>query len=207
MGFCETRLQHNPDSADDPTLFQVFVSNHASRQASRIGMAVAKRGCGSRWKLHESINERELRMVTKQNGKKILVAMDNSEFAQQALSEAIGYAKCSNGTLSVLSVAPILGVLEEMPPGITDKLIAEAQVVVDKAKETVRNAGLEPDGTVRQGASPAEEIVAYIQEYGFDLVIVGNKGKSNLGRFIMGSVAERVAAHAPCSVWIVKQQD
>lgn len=146
-------------------------------------------------------------MVTKQNGKKILVAMDNSEFAQQALSEAIGYAKCSNGTLSVLSVAPILGVLEEMPPGITDKLIAEAQVVVDKAKETVRNAGLEPDGTVRQGASPAEEIVAYIQEYGFDLVIVGNKGKSNLGRFIMGSVAERVAAHAPCSVWIVKQQD
>lgn len=142
--------------------------------------------------------------TNRENGKKILVAMDNSTFAQKALREAIRFAKCGMGALTVLCVAPSMGALDEMPPAVTDKLLAEAQEVVDRAKENLKDHGLEADAHISQGVSPAEAIVDYAQEYGFDLVVVGNKGKSNLERFIMGSVAERVAAHAPCSVWIVK---
>jgi nucleotide-binding universal stress UspA family protein len=38
----------------------------------------------------------------------------------------------------------------------------------------------------------------------FDLVVVGNHGRSGLGRWIIGSVAEVTVRHAPCSVVVVK---
>ena len=140
----------------------------------------------------------------KENGRKILVAMDNSKFAHKALEEAVRLAKLFNARLSVLCVAPTVGVLDEMPPGFAEKMTTEAQKIVDKAVEIGRDHSIEVDGSVQQGPSPAEQIVDYAQEYGFELIVMGHKGKGNLERFLVGSVAERVVAHAPCSVLIVR---
>lgn len=139
-----------------------------------------------------------------ENGKNILVAMDNSSFARKALDEAVRYAKCGHGSLTLLCVAPSLGPLCEMPPNVAKKLEGEARAVVEQALASLRDQGVDAKGYVLQGPSPAEQIVAYASEHGFDLVMLGHRGKSNLEQFIMGSVAERVAKHAPCSVWIVK---
>ncbi len=39
-----------------------------------------------------------------------------------------------------------------------------------------------------------------------DLIVVGSHGRTGVGRFLLGSVADKVASHAPCSVEIVKQK-
>jgi nucleotide-binding universal stress UspA family protein len=37
-----------------------------------------------------------------------------------------------------------------------------------------------------------------------DLIVVGSRGKGGLRRLLLGSVAEFVARHAPCSVLIAR---
>lgn len=53
--------------------------------------------------------------------------------------------------------------------------------------------------------SPAREITALAaSDPTYDLVIVGSHGRTGLRRALLGSVAERVARHAPCSVFIAR---
>lgn len=135
---------------------------------------------------------------------KILVAMDKSDFAKKALNTAIHMTKLENASLSVLTVAPFLGDFDEMPPSVLDRLKAEAQGVADKAKVVLSDAGVTADVSVEQGISPAENIIKFAADYGVDLIILGQRGRNDLDKFLMGSVTERVVAHAHCSVFVVK---
>ncbi|MBK6532808.1 MAG: universal stress protein [Deltaproteobacteria bacterium] len=54
------------------------------------------------------------------------------------------------------------------------------------------------------GSSPAEIIVAHARAIRADAVVVGTHGRRGLDRLLLGSVAEAVVRHAPCSVLTVK---
>jgi nucleotide-binding universal stress UspA family protein len=56
---------------------------------------------------------------------------------------------------------------------------------------------------VEQGY-PAEVIVSLASDEAVDLIVIGNRGMSGVGRFLVGSVSDRVVHHAPCSVLVVK---
>ena len=51
----------------------------------------------------------------------------------------------------------------------------------------------------------AEEILKATKRTRADLVVVGSKGLTGLRRFLLGSVAHKVARHASCSVLVVRQ--
>jgi nucleotide-binding universal stress UspA family protein len=44
------------------------------------------------------------------------------------------------------------------------------------------------------------------ETWGADLIVVGSHGYHGLRRFLLGSVSQAVAAHAPCSVEIVRRR-
>jgi nucleotide-binding universal stress UspA family protein len=50
---------------------------------------------------------------------------------------------------------------------------------------------------------PSEEILAYIDEHGIDLVVMGTHGRKGLDKVIFGSVAERVVKASPVPVMVV----
>jgi nucleotide-binding universal stress UspA family protein len=52
----------------------------------------------------------------------------------------------------------------------------------------------------------AASIIDDAKEWGADLIVVGSHGRTGVQKFFLGSVAERVASHAPCSIEIVKQK-
>ena len=56
---------------------------------------------------------------------------------------------------------------------------------------------------VIEGA-PKRVIVEDAERWGADLIIVGSHGFGPVERFLLGSVAEAVAVHAPCSVEIAR---
>ena len=56
---------------------------------------------------------------------------------------------------------------------------------------------------VRAG-KPRVEIVDAASEWAADKIVVGAHGKGVCPRFLLGSVSSAVAAHAPCSVEIVR---
>jgi nucleotide-binding universal stress UspA family protein len=136
---------------------------------------------------------------------KILVPVDSSEFAFKALEKAIEMAKQLGAQLTVMSVAAQFeGVAEEVPISYASRLKDEAKKTVNRGKQLVEQAGLTCQTVVEVGASPADNIVRYAEECKSDLIVMGHRGMTGLARFLVGSVASRVVAHAPCSVQVVR---
>jgi nucleotide-binding universal stress UspA family protein len=52
--------------------------------------------------------------------------------------------------------------------------------------------------------SPAREILKKADEWSPDLIAVGSQGRSGLGRFLLGSVSQKVANEAHCSVRVAR---
>jgi nucleotide-binding universal stress UspA family protein len=117
----------------------------------------------------------------------VLVATDFSEGADAAVRTAHAYARALGARLHVLHVTwP-----EEI--GVTELFAA--------LKASLGDA-VPVDVAARHG-DPAEEIVRYARSHGVDLIVVGTHGRSGVSRAVLGSVAERVARHAPCPVLTV----
>jgi nucleotide-binding universal stress UspA family protein len=136
---------------------------------------------------------------------KILVPVDASEFAFKALEKAIQMAKEQGAQLTIMCVAAQFEeVAEEVPISYSDKLKEQARRTVNRGKQLVEEAGLTCQTVVEVGASPADNIVRYAEEFKTDLIVLGHRGISGLARFLVGSVASRVVAHAPCSVQVVR---
>jgi nucleotide-binding universal stress UspA family protein len=51
---------------------------------------------------------------------------------------------------------------------------------------------------------PADQIVRYAKEKNSDMIVIGQKGKSKIENWLLGSVSKRAATYAPCTVTIVK---
>jgi K+-sensing histidine kinase KdpD len=51
----------------------------------------------------------------------------------------------------------------------------------------------------------AESIIDYAKENNIDLIIISSHGRSGLGRWVYGSIAEKVLRGARCcSTWLVR---
>ena len=135
---------------------------------------------------------------------KVLVPVDNSEFALKALAKAIDMAKQEGAELTVMSVALEFQDVEEIPISYAEKFKDQARRAVNNACEVAENAGLKPQTRIEVGASPADNIVKYAEESKTDLIVMGHRGMTGLDRFLVGSVAGRGVAHAPCSVLVVR---
>jgi nucleotide-binding universal stress UspA family protein len=70
-------------------------------------------------------------------------------------------------------------------------------------KETTASLNIKIKTDVRVG-HPADQIVKYAVENKVDMILMGQKGKSKIEGWLLGSVSRRVAAYAPCTVTIVK---
>jgi nucleotide-binding universal stress UspA family protein len=53
---------------------------------------------------------------------------------------------------------------------------------------------------------PAERIIRMAKIKKADLVVLGSRGLRNLSAFLLGSVSQKVATYAPCSVLVVKKK-
>ena len=78
---------------------------------------------------------------------------------------------------------------------------AEARKITLRVQKQFRESGYKTASVVVRG-SASECILAAANEYHPDIIAVGSKGLTGLESFLLGSVAERVARYADCSVFI-----
>jgi nucleotide-binding universal stress UspA family protein len=139
---------------------------------------------------------------------RILIGIDGSKSSEatvQALVAQIGPRDVEVRVLHVVA-PPSSFTPPEMAVDYASELreqMEEARGIVDRAANTLRNAGFRVDTSVRKGDA-REIIIDSAAEWHADLIIVGSHGHKGLQRFLLGSVAESVARHAPCSVEIVR---
>ncbi|MHB1612905.1 MAG: universal stress protein [Actinomycetes bacterium] len=88
-------------------------------------------------------------------------------------------------------------------------LDAEEAVLYERELTGIRDQLAEAgvDHEVRQlvrGLEPAEDLIAVAEEVGADLIVIGLRRRSPVGKLIMGSNAQHILMDAPCPVLAVK---
>ena len=141
--------------------------------------------------------------------RRIVVPVDFSETSDHALRVAAGYATESGAEISLVHVIQnserAMGM--ELLFWTEDRLNAakeSARKVVEGRASVLRDAHINYGTTLLSG-NPEEEIVRYATVEHADLIVMGTHGRTGIARIAMGSVAQRVVAHAPCPVLMVRK--
>lgn len=137
--------------------------------------------------------------------KKILLAIDGSEYSNKVLDKGIEYAKILKAEIILIYCHEKFPVHLGEP--YRDKQIAEilkeSEKVVRPFVQRLQSADiLVEDRLMEEPAGKMIPEVAKIEKC--DLIIMGSRGLSNLTSLIVGSVTNRVLQTAPCSVLVVR---
>jgi nucleotide-binding universal stress UspA family protein len=142
--------------------------------------------------------------------RRILCPVDLSEHSRQALHQALAMARWYQSTVTVLYVfspAPVAAV--GRGPAVFEPIVLTAadrdQLLADtKAFAEAESApGDALEVVLREGGSPAAEILDHAASMKADLIVIGTHGRSGFERLLLGSVAEKVLRKATCAVMTV----
>jgi nucleotide-binding universal stress UspA family protein len=79
------------------------------------------------------------------------------------------------------------------------------QVDLSALEERLTNAGLEYDvRRLDHGFEPAEDLISVAEENDAELIVIGLRRRTPVGKLILGSNAQRILLDAPCPVLAVK---
>ena len=137
--------------------------------------------------------------------KKILTAIDGSEYSQQIVDKAIEQAKLIDGEIILVHCHKKFSTVmthayqeEEMA-----LIINEAEKLVSPFLKQIISENVQAESRIME--EPAGSVIADIARIEkCDLIVLGSRGLSNLESLIVGSVTNRVLQTAPCSVLVVR---
>jgi nucleotide-binding universal stress UspA family protein len=134
----------------------------------------------------------------------IVVGYDGSTAARKAFDAALELAARDHAELHVVSVG--------RPSEIADDVETEAVIEHTRAYHRRLLAELKASAATKQVKThcevavghPAEQIIYYADRIGADLIVVGDRGRSNFARLLLGSVSKQVTEHAGRPVLVVR---
>lgn len=156
---------------------------------------------------------------------RILIAYDGSDCAEAALDDLAQAGLPQTAEAIVLSITevwlppPPVSSYEIVEQAMSVHVPADLKKVYMKGSRVVKEAkALAERGAARVSAtfphwkvmaeaiygSPAWELVFKADKWKPDLIVLGSHGRSALGRFVLGSVSQRVVTEARCSVRIAR---
>ncbi|MEZ4519057.1 MAG: universal stress protein [Chloroflexota bacterium] len=144
----------------------------------------------------------------------ILVPLDGSTLAEQALEPAMALARSVGSDVVLLRVVPSP---EPLPEGLVTPgaITAEQRQMVEQSEREEAEAYLQKiynqlptahlffDVAVTSGYV-ADAIVDYATAHNTDLIVMSSHGRSGISRWLYGSVAEKVLRGADCATLIVR---
>ncbi|KXB08250.1 hypothetical protein AKJ58_00430 [candidate division MSBL1 archaeon SCGC-AAA385D11] len=146
---------------------------------------------------------------------KILVGWDGSDQSRNALRYAIDEAK-EKGLEKIAAVyvekeesTRLRALLEDYKIGLSEEILKEEEVKINKLLEEAESIGKEKGLTVethllKNAHGPAVDIVKFAEKNDFKHIIVGSHGRSGISRIALGSVAEKIVEKGHCIVTVVR---
>jgi len=139
--------------------------------------------------------------------RRILVPVDFSDSSARALRHAAKRAIESGGSLIIIYVVPAdygwLGIGRDELRDLDRSLQRQAADRLCTFADENVGYKVPADLEVRVG-QPAEEIVMAARKSICDSIVLSTRGLTGLDRYLIGSVADRVARLAPCPVVLVR---
>ncbi len=157
--------------------------------------------------------------------KQILVPLDGSDAAKQALPHAVSIARRVDAAIILLRVVPVQSYVSLSDPnmvldsgtGATAYDYEMVRELQEKGRETAvaylneKQALLQQDGiaceTIIGEGDEAGTIVDTAVEQKADMIVMTTHGRSGFSRWMMGSVAERVLREAKCPIMVVRHSE
>jgi len=137
---------------------------------------------------------------------KVLLAVDGSDHALHAARTAADLARTISSKEFRIIVAydfipPYLG--EPNMQYAIDARLEDAKAILDNALKEVGNIPCEIHTELIEG-SEAEAIINVATTRKSDVIVMGSRGRGTLAGLLLGSTSQKVVAHAPCPVLIVR---
>ena len=135
---------------------------------------------------------------------KVLLAIDDSKFSEAATRAVITQCQRPGTEIRVLHVIDLgKPIRTSYAERLRQQFLKQGEELVARVAKRLRAEGLDVVTAVEEGDARAC-IIDNLVRWQADLVVLGSHGRTGLEHFLMGSVAEAVAHHAPCSVEIVR---
>ena len=137
----------------------------------------------------------------------VLVADDMLEDSQPALDEAVELAKIARAKLTVVTVVSVVSPSFGVPVPVGESfaaLLDAAGKRLEALKQRLLTEGVREVDTALLEGNPVDRVVEFAEKHRPDLIVVGSRGLSTAGRFLLGSVSDGILHHVHCSVLVVK---
>ncbi len=133
----------------------------------------------------------------------VLVPIDFSDQSVEAINVALEFIADASH-LSVLHVLPRLNPAE---PGVRWHTVDDntrkeyVEKIFDQKFQKPEYQGINFSVAI---GSPGREILDYAQKKQVELIVIYSQGPNSMGRFLLGSVAERVVRYSHCPVLVLR---
>ncbi|MBK6658894.1 MAG: universal stress protein [Proteobacteria bacterium] len=135
----------------------------------------------------------------------VLLPTDFSTHADAGCAAGIAMAQRDGAKVIALHVLPLSDlVMGEYPITMVDQLQAELMGDAEQRMQRWKDQQAMAVETLVVWGNPALDICRIAEERKADLIVTSTHGRTGLAHLVMGSVAERVVRHAPCSVLVVR---
>jgi len=134
----------------------------------------------------------------------ILVPTGGEQRIETVVEHTTSVASRSDTTAHVLYVVDnqaFLTLDEEIKADVVEEMREEGKKAVQEASQLLEQAGIAVETAITQG-KPADEILAYVEEEGIDLVTMGTRGDEYTDN-MLGSTAQSVVSESPVPVLTV----
>ncbi|MBL8501554.1 MAG: universal stress protein [Nitrosomonas sp.] len=132
--------------------------------------------------------------------KRIMVAVDGSEIAQQALAEGVNIANTYNATLCIVHC---IGGENDADKNKGNEILEKAKSDTNVLSVEIRLLNAEAEYGLN---GIADAIAAAVYDWKADLIVVGTSNRRGLERFYVGSVAEQLVAKVDSSILLVRSK-
>ncbi len=143
--------------------------------------------------------------------KHILFPTDGSEASFAAFPVALNLAQTYGGKITIINMheefishdeRQFLRVSVEHFNEVVKERAAKARKSIEEALEQF-SVDVPIEIVIREG-NPRHKIISVIEEVAGDVVVMATRGRGNIGKMLLGSVAERVVRNSPIPVLVVQ---
>ncbi len=140
--------------------------------------------------------------------KKILCPIDFSQGSLHAMHVAVRMANESDAELDLVHVcyppAASIGGVPPRTPEAFEQLADDAERALESALAQAKEVGATRVNARLLTGIPGDTLVEEAADPAIDVIVIGTEGRTGIARALLGSVADQVIRHAPCSVLAVR---
>jgi len=135
--------------------------------------------------------------------KRVLVGFDGSEGAENALNKAMMII-ADDGELIILAIIPLPSDRNLLDQKTYEIIKSRAQNLINSVIHDIGSHSFIINGMVKEGEDIAAVIIDVANELRCDLIVLGSRGSSSLGKYPIGSVSNKVVQYAAKPVMVVR---